>query len=170
MVSLNQQNLKGKSDNIFGKHQIGDLLNSVIAVDNQIIIRQPREDDLKFLKKLWIDPKVMNYLGFPRGMKVSDEKIISWINSGQESGQLRLLIEDSVKKVPIGEIGYREDKNFPFTHKNSVLALDIKIIPDYWGKGIAKKTLKKFVDNCRCCRHRSRRNRCVFYRSGSCSQ
>jgi len=118
----------------------------VIKVDDQLIIRQPRKDDLKFLKKLWADPKVMNYVGFPRGMKVSDEKIMNWIDDWQKSGQLRMIIEDSEKKVPIAEIGYREDKNFPFAHKKAVLALDIKIIPDYWGRGVAKKSLKKFIE------------------------
>lgn len=121
------------------------LYKPVIKVDN-IIIRPPKKEDSGFLKRLWGNPKVMKYVGFPQGMKVSDEKVAKWIDRWQKSGQLRLIIEDSCKMVPIGEIGYREDSNFPFRHSGPVLALDIKIIPSYWGRGIAKKSLKKIIE------------------------
>jgi len=121
------------------------LYEPVIKVDN-IIIRRPKKEDSGFLKRLWGNPEVMKYVGFPQGMKVSDGKVAKWINEWQMSSQLRLIIEDSYKIVPIGEIGYREDNNFPFKHKGLVLALDIKIVPSYWGKGIAKKSLKKIIE------------------------
>jgi len=121
------------------------LYTPVVKIDG-VNLRPPRDNDLFFLAQLWGDSNVMKYVGYPHGMKISRAKIAKWINDWQKFGQLRLIIEDPAKNIPIGEIGYREDTKFPFKHRGKVLALDIKIIPEYWGRGIAKKSLKKFIE------------------------
>jgi radical SAM protein with 4Fe4S-binding SPASM domain len=129
-------------------HPIADsqcLFEPKIELEN-VILRPPMLKDADFLKKLWGDPNVMKFVGFPKGMPVSREKVNDWIIGWQDRDRLRLIIQNAQNNKPIGEIGYRVDGKFPFGHTEKVFALDIKIAPYYWGKGIAKKSLAKFID------------------------
>ena len=61
---------------------------------DRLILREPIIADFDFLKSLWEDGRVMNYVGFPDSLKQPDDKIIDWINSAQKDGNCKLVIED----------------------------------------------------------------------------
>ena len=122
------------------------LFNPCVETKN-LILRQPKESDFSFLKKMWENGEVMKYVGFPKGLKQSDNKIKKWIEDWCIPDKLRLVIEDRKTKKPIGEIGYRIEKNYPYIKNKKVAALDIKIgDPNFWGKGVATETLGTLIE------------------------
>lgn len=112
----------------------------------RLILREPAESDFDFLKSLWEDGQVMYYVGFPNGLKQSDEKILDWINTAQESGNCKLVIEDKETERVIGETGYRLDLDYPFANGRKSAAPDIKLIPEFWGKGYATEAFSAIID------------------------
>jgi len=104
----------------------------------------PEKSDFIFLKSLWEDGKVMEYVGFPKGLKQPDKKIYNWITNWSSEDKLRLIIKDKETGQSIGETGYKIDNNYPFS-KSKVAAIDVKIIPEYWGKGIGTEVVKRIT-------------------------
>ncbi len=112
---------------------------------DRLILRYPNVKDFNFLKSMWESGKVMKYVGFPNGLEQSDKKIESWIENWNTGDILRLIIEDKQTGKPIGETGYRRDDNYPFSDQ-VVAAPDIKLMPDFWGKGLATEALEKLFE------------------------
>jgi len=111
-----------------------------------LILRQPKDTDFSFLKKMWENGKVMKYVGFPSGLRQSDNKIRKWIDEWCTGDRLRLVVEDKKTKKPIGETGYRIEKKYPYEKNKKVAALDIKIgDPNFWRKGLAAEALSALI-------------------------
>jgi len=111
-------------------------------ITSRFILQTPKPADLSFLKSLWENGKVMEYVGFPKGLKQPDKKIFDWITNWSSEDKLRLIIKDKETGQSIGETGYKIDNNYPFS-KNKVAAIDVKIIPEYWGKGIGTEVVER---------------------------
>ena len=110
-------------------------------------LRPPKESDFKFLKNMWENGEVMKYVGFPKGLKQSDNKIEKWIKDWCTPDKLRLIIEDKRSKKPIGETGYRIEKNYLYAKNKKVAALDIKIgNRNFWRKGLATEALQLLIN------------------------
>ena len=122
-------------------------MKSINIKTKNLILRQPEEGDFNFLKNMWENGEVMKYVGFPKGLKQSDKKIKKWIKDWCTPDKLRLVIEDKRTKKPIGEIGYRVEKKYPYAKNKKVAAMDIKIgNPDYWSKGLAMEALDALIN------------------------
>ncbi len=119
--------------------------NQHTIILERFIVRPPEIGDYDDLKKLWGNPEVMKFVGFPKGLHISKNKILDWIKGWNDPDKLRLVIEDNTSKEFIGEIGYRVEKNMCNLKNIKVAALDIKLLPKYWGKGIAHETLASFI-------------------------
>jgi len=104
----------------------------------------PKKQDFAFLKKLWESGRVMEYVGFPKGLSQPDKKIKAWIENWSNKDRLRLIVVDKKTNKPIGETGYRVDKDYQFS-KAKTAALDIKLTPNYWGKGLATEALNIII-------------------------
>lgn len=96
---------------------------------------------------MWEDGEVMKFAGFPNGLKQPDKKIYQWIDNCQTNEKLRLVIEDKVLHQVIGETGYRFDLDYPFAKGKKTAAPDIKLIPEFWGKGLATEVLNVVIDH-----------------------
>jgi len=94
----------------------------------RLILREPTKGDFEFLKNMWQNGEVMKFVGFPSGLKQSDEKIYQWIDTAQKNGRCKLVIEDKESHRAIGETGYRLDINYPFAKGKKAAAPDIKLI------------------------------------------
>jgi len=112
----------------------------------RLILRTPTRDDFEFLKSMWENGEVMKFVGFPNGLKQTDEKIYQWIENCQANEKLRLVIEDKASHRAIGETGYRFDIEYPFVKGKKSVAPDIKLIPEFWGKGLATEALTALID------------------------
>lgn len=112
----------------------------------RLILRTPTRDDFKFLKSMWENGEVMKFVGWPNGLKQPDKNIYDWIDNCQTKDKLRFVIEDKETARPIGETGYRLDIDYPFAESKKSAAPDIKLIPEFWGKGLATEALSAMID------------------------
>lgn len=109
------------------------------------IIRLPKTSDFNFLKEMWLNGEVMKYVGFPNGLKVSDEDINSWVNNANEN-RMRLIVDDRETGQPIAETGWQKDTKYPYANGRKSASLDIKIVKPFWGRGYGTEILKALID------------------------
>lgn len=110
------------------------------------IIRLPKSSDFEFIKNLWLDGEVMNFVGFPEGLKVSDQEIYDWLHRDNKE-VFRLIVEEKETKEPIAETGWGTGVKYPFTNSRKCTGLEIKIKKSYWGKGYGTEILHGVIDH-----------------------
>ena len=99
-------------------------------------IRQTGAEDLETVRRLWADGDVMRYVGFPDGLRQSEEEMRSWfrwIDSNRPEKNHYSIFEDGLY---CGEAFYEIDRE----HDDRA-ALDIKLFRFARGRGIASKAL-----------------------------
>lgn len=106
----------------------------------RLIIRKVRPvmDDCGFISKLWKNPEVMKFVGFPKGIDEAPEQIIKRTKNRKKEGQdIHLIIE--LKGTPIGEalIG--------FPDKDGIAHTDVKLMPEKWGNGYGKEVKRALL-------------------------
>lgn len=100
----------------------------------KIVIRETTENDLNNVRNLWANGQVMNFVGFPEGLKYSEEAMkewFEWIKKGRPMLNHYSLFYDGQY---CGESFYNIDNR-------SFACMDIKIFPQFEGKGIASEGL-----------------------------
>ncbi|MCP4582899.1 MAG: GNAT family N-acetyltransferase [candidate division Zixibacteria bacterium] len=118
-------------------------MSAYVFQTSRLIIRKAsatdRDVDMYF--GLWTDPKVMVYVGFPRGLSITRNQIYDRIEAEDKSEYDSLLVialkdNDS----PIGEckLGYPDSDGISET--------DVKLLPQYWNNGYGKEVKKGLVD------------------------
>lgn len=105
------------------------------------IIRLPKSSDFEFIKNLWLDGEVMKFVGFPDGLKVSDEDIGSWILN-KNPDRMRQVVEDKETGESFAETGWQEDIPYEYANGRKSASLDIKLARSHWGKGYATEILR----------------------------
>ena len=105
-----------------------------------IEIKETGIADIKNVQRLWADGDVMRFVGFPDGLRQTDEAMqawFRWIDSGRPARNHYSIFADGVY---CGEAFYEIDKS----HDNRA-ALDIKLFRFARGRGIAAKALSYAV-------------------------
>lgn len=112
----------------------------------RVRIRPTQQDDLPFLQSLWNDKQVMQYLGYPDGMQVTEQGMAHWwaITPQAQSTETNTntsylatphcmitLLDDTV----IGELAYSIDSN-------QRARVDLKLAVAFWSQGYATEALK----------------------------
>jgi RimJ/RimL family protein N-acetyltransferase len=105
----------------------------------QTVIRATAEDDLPNIQSLWNDGRVMQWVGFPNGLGYDLERMKKWFNHLQADQDCRHFVVHDRKGNFCGELFYRKD----MAHKRA--ALDIKLLPEAQGRGIAAEALKALI-------------------------
>jgi len=135
--------------------------------DDRLVISELREQDLPFLFDLWHTPAVMRYADeFPRlrGWSKSDDPQTAWATYQEKraalgDGYVQLILRLTAGE-PIGESFFVPlPEGYAFGRwekpKDSVCLMgDIKLRPDYWGRGLGTEAMQQVVawlfDNTRC--------------------
>lgn len=112
-------------------------MNEIIdPKENDIEIRETTIVDLNNVKALWADGEVMKFVGFPNGLKQTDEEMTKWLT----------WIEDGRPKLnhySIYEYGnYCGETFYKIDPATNNAALDIKLKTAARGRGIASLALK----------------------------
>jgi len=84
--------------------------------------------------ELWNNPDVMRNVGFPRGLRISREKIMNKIQGYDESvfdKTLVVLNKKTLEKMGECKLG--------FPNKDLIASTDIKLLPRFWKKGYGKE-------------------------------
>jgi len=92
------------------------------------------EMDADFFLRLWNDPRVMRYVGFPRGLGLDVTRVRDAIRRGLEMGDerqldARLVVVRKQDGALIGEC------KLGTPNAEGLSETDVKLLPEYWGQG-----------------------------------
>ena len=94
----------------------------------RLVVRTAEEGDAGLYYRLWTDPRVMRFVGFPQGLRVTREEIRERIGRQPVSVYENLLVvERKDTGAAIGEAHlHRPDEA-------GVAGTDVKLLPEAWG-------------------------------------
>jgi RimJ/RimL family protein N-acetyltransferase len=90
--------------------------------------------------KLWNDGEVMFYVGFPKGLGVTLERLEKWLNGVNQDIFRRHY------SIYAEEIGYCGETFYDIDREHDLARLDIKVLPEAQGKGIAAYAFSYVID------------------------
>ncbi len=103
-------------------------------------IRETSAADLEEVKALWEDGEVMKFVGFPEGLKQTDEELADWISWIEED-------RPGVNHYSIYENGvYCGESFYNINPESKNCVLDIKLKVSARGRGIASRALKFTIE------------------------
>lgn len=103
-----------------------------------ITIKITEKEDLLNVQRLWASPDVMKFVGFPEGLHRTVEQLEQWVKRIQNPPhRLHYSIYDGAEYC--GETFYDVDET-------GLAGMDIKLLPDARGKGIASFALSYALD------------------------
>ncbi len=110
---------------------------------SRLIIRIPitKDEDVDFYFQLWNEPKVMENVGFPKGLMIRREDIIAQLARAESSEFDRtLIVIDKESDAPIGEckLGNPDEKGISTT--------DVKLLPSYWNRDFGTEIKTGLID------------------------
>lgn len=107
----------------------------------RVIIRPTEEEDLNSIRKLWNDGRVMKWVGFPDGLNNSRTDMQKWYSKIQDNKLANHFVILNKEKNFCGELFYRKDPD------QIRAGLDIKLLPEAQGKGLAAEALQLLIDH-----------------------
>jgi len=105
-----------------------------------INVKETTKSDLENIMMLWNDGEVMFFVGFPNGLGITIEKLRKWLIHIESNKPLINHYSIYLNGIYCGESFYCIDM------ENENCALDIKLLPDARGKGIANYALNYTID------------------------
>ncbi len=117
-------------------------MNKIIET-RRLITRKAEnsERDIDLYFRLWNNPRVMKYVGFPGGLRIFKEKIDEKLSIQPHSEFDRLLlVEIKESGILIGEA------KLGFPDEEGISKTDVKLLPEFWGNGYGKEIKRALVD------------------------
>jgi RimJ/RimL family protein N-acetyltransferase len=101
---------------------------SVVFETERLIVRTATADDVDLFYALWTDPRVMTYVGFPQGMRVTRSEFRERLlkQAGPEFERL-LVVELKTTRQAIGQCA------LSLPDEEGTAEPDIKLLPAFWG-------------------------------------
>jgi len=109
----------------------------------RLIVRIPttKDEDVDLYFQLWNDPRVMENVGFPKGLMKRREDIIAQLARIHPSEFDRtLIVINKDNNKPIGEC------KLGSANEEDVAHTDVKLLPTFWGKGYGIEIKQALVD------------------------
>jgi RimJ/RimL family protein N-acetyltransferase len=107
----------------------------------RVTLRRTAESDLPDLMRLWNDGRVMKWLGFPDGLDDDRHHVQNWFDRLQASHDRHHFVVHAEGMGFCGEVYYAADQ----VHQRA--GLDIKLIPEAQGQGVATGALRSLIDH-----------------------
>lgn len=102
----------------------------MIFQTKRLKVRKAETSDVDFYSRLWNSGKVMKMVGFPQGLRISEERIIEQIeNHPDHVFDQTLVVIEKISGEKIGEC------KLGLPNENGISCPDFKFLPEYWGKG-----------------------------------
>ena len=98
-------------------------------------------ENISFLYSLWTNPDIMKFVGYPQGLRISEEDIKKQLQKeylDEFNRVLLVFLKDS--NIPIGEC------KLGSPDKNNIAYTDIKLLPEYQGKGFGSEIKRALID------------------------
>lgn len=95
---------------------------------SRLLVRTAKEGDAELYLRIWTDPRIMRFVGFPHGLKITLEEINEQIReAGDSEFDCRLVVVLKETGEPIGEAKlHRPDEE-------GISKTDVKLLPSAWG-------------------------------------
>jgi RimJ/RimL family protein N-acetyltransferase len=106
----------------------------------KIRIKETDQSDLLNVMRLWNDGEVMFYVGFPKGLGVTLERLQKWLD-----GVNRDIFRRHYS-IYAEDIGYCGETFYEIDREHDLARLDIKLLPKAQGKGIAAYAFSNVID------------------------
>jgi len=106
----------------------------------KIRIKKTDQSDLQNVMKLWNNGQVMFYVGFPRGLGVTLERLQKWLDGVNQDIFCRHY------SIYAEDIGYCGETFYDIDREHDLARLDIKLLPKAQGKGIAAYAFSHVID------------------------
>lgn len=106
-------------------------------------IRKARacDSDVEFYYRLWTNPEVMTMVGFPHGLRITQDEIWAMFEKADDSEyNRRLMVEILESGIPIGEC------KLGLPDQEGVSETDVKLLPEFWGNGYGTEIKRGLVD------------------------
>jgi len=101
------------------------------------LLRPVSPADFPFLQALWNDGAVMQHVGFPAGLNMTEEKMARWWERCQTWTATHLIVEN-FDGSPLGETGWG--------FMDTPGMLELKLARAHWGQGYATDALAVLLD------------------------
>jgi len=108
----------------------------------RIIPAVAQPDHIEFLYRIWTNPEVMKFVGFPQGLRTDREQIRGQLSSAPQSEFGRCLLvshRDSGTLVGECKLGTADADGIAHT--------DVKLLPEFWGRGFGTEVKRALVDH-----------------------
>jgi len=106
----------------------------------KIRIKETDQSDVQNVMKLWNNGQVMFYVGFPRGLGVTLERLQKWLDGVNQDIFCRHY------SIYAEDIGYCGETFYDIDREHDLARLDIKLLPKAQGKGIAAYAFSHVID------------------------
>ncbi len=106
----------------------------------RITIKDTDAGDLPGIQRLWNNGTVMRYVGFPQGLGITMAQLRQWlagVNQDACRWHYSIYAED---------IGYCGETYYKIDRAHDLAILDIKLLPEAQGKGIAAAALSATIE------------------------
>jgi RimJ/RimL family protein N-acetyltransferase len=98
-------------------------------------LRELRESDLGDLQRLWMDPRVTEWIGEHTSADVLEE-LHDHIAHQREHGWALWAVEERASGRFLGDCGLQ-----PFEHRGPEVELGYELLPEVWGSGYATEAV-----------------------------
>ncbi|MEE9552892.1 MAG: GNAT family N-acetyltransferase, partial [candidate division Zixibacteria bacterium] len=145
--SFLKEHLENSGIFYFGYNDFDDILStfrvlagkSVFLVSKRMRLCVQSNRHRAQLQSLWESGEVMKYVGFPNGLGWSAEKHEkNWKRISADRENIYLALEDENGRF-LGEA------MLAAPDQDNVCAHDLKLLPEYWGKGLAKEAWEEML-------------------------
>lgn len=107
-------------------------MDQYIFETERLFIRRAEavEEDIDFFLRLWNDPQVMKFVGFPYGLEISREQVKSVLEDPSQAvlnGMLVVVRKSDGAITGECKLGEPDAQGLSET--------DVKLLPEYWGQG-----------------------------------
>lgn len=106
----------------------------------RLVIRPTRQADARDIQTLWNDGAVMVHTGFPEGLDISLEEVLAWMERMGKNDHVAHYVIHEAELGFVGETFYHADV------EHDLGAVDIKLLPRAWGRGIGEAALTFALD------------------------
>jgi len=100
----------------------------VVVATARLLVRTATEGDAEFYFRIWTDPRVMRFVGFPQGLRMTLDEIREQIRNTRDSAFDRRLVV--VLKATGESIG---EARLHLPDRDGVAKTDVKLLPGAWG-------------------------------------